>query len=258
MEQKFSEDNPIQTMPNQAESKTDLIKPLETAKNKGGNFLTVLLSILLIIASLIAGLFAYQTQKLVKEITKLQNSPTPITSIGTPQTLDPMKDWKIYRDENYSYELSYPQTIYKQLRCLDEGFILKRIWNNENPILSPQPETETKIYKCDRPAPLPYSFEIVTKNEPFTMPTSTSDYNVVSENIKINNIDAIKYTSNLISEPENDRMPLVGWYSQIFFKKNGVYFLIYFGDGKDNLEIFNQILSTFKFIDAKPTTSPLQ
>ena len=42
---------------------------------KNNNFLIYLLSILLLISVLIAGFFAYQTQKLVKEITKLE---TPV------------------------------------------------------------------------------------------------------------------------------------------------------------------------------------
>ena len=50
-------------------------------KPKNNNFIVTLLSVLLLISVFIAGFFAYQTQNLVKEITKLQVTPTPIATI---------------------------------------------------------------------------------------------------------------------------------------------------------------------------------
>lgn len=53
---------------------------------KSNGFLISLLSILLLLAVLIAGFFAYQTQNLVKEIVKLQPTPTPIATVTPPPT----------------------------------------------------------------------------------------------------------------------------------------------------------------------------
>lgn len=44
---------------------------------KQSNFLVILLSILLLVAVLIAGFFAYQTQKLVGELNTVKQEPTP-------------------------------------------------------------------------------------------------------------------------------------------------------------------------------------
>lgn len=56
--------------------------------NKQSSFLVNLLSILLLVSCLIAGFFAYQTQNLVKELTKLKTSPKPIATIAP--TPDPI------------------------------------------------------------------------------------------------------------------------------------------------------------------------
>lgn len=68
-------------------------------EQKQSNFLVTLLSILLIISCLIAGFFAYQTQKLVKEITKIKNVPTPVAiATPTPDLITSEKAAEIVRD----------------------------------------------------------------------------------------------------------------------------------------------------------------
>jgi len=82
---------------------------------KQPNFLITLLSILLLISCLIAGFFAYQTQKLVKELTvyNLQSEETPIAT-SSP---DPVVDWKAYTNSElvFSFKiapiLKYPEVI---------------------------------------------------------------------------------------------------------------------------------------------------
>lgn len=48
---------------------------------KQSNFLVILLSVLLFISVVIAGFFAFQTQKLVKELTMLRTQTTPVTTV---------------------------------------------------------------------------------------------------------------------------------------------------------------------------------
>lgn len=72
---------------------------------KQSNFLVTLLSILLSISVFIAGFFAFQTQNLVKELTKLQVTPTPIATIEP----DPTTSWKTYK--NYLFSISYPSDV---------------------------------------------------------------------------------------------------------------------------------------------------
>lgn len=68
---------------------TPEVQPIVPVKTN--NFLVVLLSILLFLAVSIAGFFAYQTQKLVKELR--------VMSDELKQTTDPIADWKIYTNQ---------------------------------------------------------------------------------------------------------------------------------------------------------------
>ena len=57
--------------------------PILPEQPKQSNFLTVLLSVLLLLSVSIAGFFAYQTQKLVKELNLVKVVPTPATEEPT-------------------------------------------------------------------------------------------------------------------------------------------------------------------------------
>lgn len=70
---------------------------------KQSNFLVTLLSILLLISCLIAGFFAYQTQNLVKELTKQRNI------VETTETTKTKPDYETYNDSVYKYSLNYPK-----------------------------------------------------------------------------------------------------------------------------------------------------
>lgn len=81
--------------------------PNESVIQKPNSFLITLLSILLLISCLIAGFFAWQTQKLVKELTAYRLQPTA-TQTPTP-TPDPTAGWKTYTNEEYKFSFKYPQ-----------------------------------------------------------------------------------------------------------------------------------------------------
>ncbi|MDP3918172.1 MAG: hypothetical protein Q8Q30_03300 [Candidatus Woesebacteria bacterium] len=89
---------------------------------KQSNFLIILLSVLLLLSVLIAGFFAYQTQKLVNEL-KIKNEelrnvavattePTvePVATNSASATPDPTANWKTYTNTEYKYSISYPLT----------------------------------------------------------------------------------------------------------------------------------------------------
>lgn len=87
---------------------------------KTNNFLVILLSVLLFVSVSIAGFFAFQTQKLVKELTALKSEEKVVavaTEIPTTEpvatdstTVDPTADWKTYTNIAYKYSISYPST----------------------------------------------------------------------------------------------------------------------------------------------------
>ncbi len=74
---------------------------------KQNNSLIIILSILLPLSVSITGFFAYQTQMLVKELTLLKSSPTPLSV--DESLVDPTEDWKTYSNEKFSFR--YPDTV---------------------------------------------------------------------------------------------------------------------------------------------------
>lgn len=83
--------------------------PVIQLPSKSNNFLITLLSILLLISCIIAGFFAYQTQKLAKESTaysvQIKQTRTPIAE----PALDSTVGWKTYTNEIHSFSLKYPE-----------------------------------------------------------------------------------------------------------------------------------------------------
>lgn len=83
---------------------------------KQNNFLVILLSILLFISCVIAGFFAYQTQKLVAEVTgyreQLKQTLVPTTNNLQPSiTPDPTLNWKTYTNTKYNFSFRYPSNF---------------------------------------------------------------------------------------------------------------------------------------------------
>lgn len=97
---------------------TTVVTPQVMAEQpKQSNFLVILLSFLLITSLAIAGFFAFQTQKLVKELTLLRIEPTPMDKVelttepvatSSSMTVDPTAGWKTYTNQKYNFTLSYP------------------------------------------------------------------------------------------------------------------------------------------------------
>lgn len=105
-------DNPQLTPVSNQQSETLNQKPQSS-------FLTILLSTLLIIACVIAGFFAWQTQNLVKELQMISNESkqTPLPT----STSDSMTNWKTYSNSELSFSfkitplLTYPEIIVPSL-----------------------------------------------------------------------------------------------------------------------------------------------
>lgn len=100
---------------------TPLVTPQVVIEQpKRSNFLVILLSVLLLLAVSIAGFFAFQTQKLVKELTVLKNEEKVVAVATTEPTtepvatelseVDPTVNWKTYIDPQQRYSIKYPLT----------------------------------------------------------------------------------------------------------------------------------------------------
>lgn len=82
-------------------------------RSKANSFLVVLLPILLFVSVAIAGFFAFQTQKLVKELQEVRNEKISIPNVVveptyTPvATIDLITGWKTYNNEGF-FTFQYP------------------------------------------------------------------------------------------------------------------------------------------------------
>lgn len=85
--------------------------PLEPPKPKNNSFLIILLSVLLLLATSLAFFFALQTQKLSKELAQLQvqvqSTPTPTASQAPTGDL---ANWKTYTNSIDNFSFKYPST----------------------------------------------------------------------------------------------------------------------------------------------------
>lgn len=117
------QENQISQIPTVDSPQTTVIQTVDE-KPKKNNFLVILLSILLVLSLAIAGFFAYQTQKLAKELSgfKNQNLATPTSE---PESTFPMytepnnptADWKTYKVNELGIEFKLP----KQLGMLENS-----------------------------------------------------------------------------------------------------------------------------------------
>lgn len=88
--------------------------PLKKTVTRSDNFLVILLSILLVLASLIAVFFGLQKQKLANELQEIRNEKVvEIESTPNP-TIDAMTGWETYANTEYNFSIKYPSN-YKLL-----------------------------------------------------------------------------------------------------------------------------------------------
>lgn len=210
-----------------------------TEQPKPNNFLVILLSVLLIISVAISGFFAFQTQKLVKELTGLRTTSAPVAT--TIPTAEPTTNWKSYTNKVYSFKLPIDWNTYIGVSegKNDQIFVaplaktiqIKKMWESGSgfgggPFLnmSIQMDNDIKNY----------------------VPKSDEYQKVTAKDIIVSGIASKLYvTEVLLSSPMGE--PGDKLYSVQILYKNNAYNIQLF-DGQYKTE-FDQILSTFKFLD---------
>ncbi len=219
-------------------SVSESVNPVASAlandqKPKTNSFLVILLSILLFISVSIAGFFAFQNQKLIKEITASKIMPTPVVTDEPIAISDPTADWETYTNEENGYSIKFPKNIYIRLGCLGEELLLQRYDGVNRPPLA----------MVDCPRDSRYSLESKTFTSIQNEPEETNYYNIVKKDIEIGGILGKLYTFTFT---EIEDGPYPKWYVKALVNKNNKTYEIYFDD-KEYLNVFDQILSTFRF-----------
>jgi hypothetical protein len=210
----------------------DLVVPvvdsqkIPVQESKKSNFLIILLSILLVLSISIAVFFAYQTQKLVKEIANLQVTSTPIvstepsptqTSSFTPYnfTVDPKTGWKIFSKMmglTFQFPSDWTEQPNYSLQSKDKSM---EIWINSASSGIEGFKLEKTIKKTINDTSLDINYSIGTKNNFF----DNLDKSLIHFIFKVNN-------------------------------KDFVFAFIYSNENKISSEnVFDQIFSTIKFIN---------
>lgn len=111
--------------------------PVTPVNQKTSNFLIILLSILLFISVVIAGFFAYQTQKLVNELNVLRNQPNPVAT--TEPTAEPF----------VADSTSIPMSVSNLFDSINKKFKLNLVPVEENQFYSPSGLIGKKSWKID-------------------------------------------------------------------------------------------------------------
>lgn len=235
----------------------DTSVPVSNETPKQNNFLVVLLSVLLFVAVVIAGFFAYQTQKLVKELNNIKNntnSPVATSTSEANTSFDITVDWKTYNDEKNGYLFKYPSTW--KIVDLGTGSKYKDIYNTGYLLYKSDPTVECGGSvgmggggPCDNSASIQFSVGNITS------PIEDFDQSYWGRGFIIKNktdmvIDGVSvvmaYTGGKIPEATIFKIsPTKQVYvTTEFFEDKSKSDNLY---NKDTVNEINQILSSFKF-----------
>ena len=190
---------------------------------------------LFVLASLSVVIFLYYQNQQLKNILTTYQSATP-----TPKaTNDPTANWKTFTDSKYGYSVKYPpQGIYR-INCEGEQDLFYLIKSAQTDLLEPQ--------NCARDSRFNLEIVVLTKQ-----PTIDDRYLATSSAYTVGGIEA---TKTIYTQKPNFEGPGASWYTEVNFKKGNYYYQAYTGD-KDLEQTLDQILSTFKFIEAAKSPSP--
>lgn len=232
-------------------------QPLPAQAGKQSNFLIILLSVLLLLSVSIAGFFAYQTQKLAKELA-MAKSEEKVVALVTPEpTVEPIATngtvvdtttWNLYINKKYGFQIKYPKPFSVELSNKYDSFTdelfkingLDFLVMQIEPIktLEKDPEVWWSMQKTDPFVNRPVSCykKIITKSIPSRY-VGTLD----------NAIDpVINFDKNVVLLRQSDESPCnEPPFNQIILVSTNIGEILaiqegYSGDGE-------QILSTFKF-----------
>ncbi|MBI4065139.1 hypothetical protein HY409_02120 [Candidatus Gottesmanbacteria bacterium] len=195
------------------------------------------------------GYLGYQNWQLkqqvnrLDEIIKVDNAPMPSPTSFSDLYREPngsaaTADWEIYTNIENGYSLKYPNQGLLRLICPGEELTVTNdgVGNQVGPV---------EMSTCARGGR--YTLETKTYNSIQPEPEKTKYYTVEGKSINLSGIQAKQY---IFTFTNVETGPFPFWYTLARVNKNGKTYEIYF-DEKESLYIFDQILSTFRFLDQK-------
>lgn len=202
-------------------------KPVEPILPKKDSALTVILSVLLIVATAIAALLVYQNQKLVKRLKEYQ--PAQTVPSPTPTT-DPTAGWKVYSDQKTGIEFKYPADWEISFGENKNMVIsLTKIDKSQELVLYPGDVKEEAKYQIN--ISLPPNFNS-------TIPDN-------AEKVTVGGLDGFRFTQG--------GGPASGLSTVVVIKAKDYRFsywaMAHSETHNKYLGVFDQILTTFKFVD---------
>ncbi|KKP47716.1 MAG: hypothetical protein UR39_C0003G0118 [Candidatus Woesebacteria bacterium GW2011_GWA1_33_30] len=207
---------------------------LDKMKNnpKQNNSLIILLSVLLLISCIIAGIFAYQVQNLTKEIKKLKTEQL-LTQTPAP-TLDLTANWKTYTNEDLSFK--YPSD-----------------WLRSGDVISPDMpgSPHNNLY--------PYGLFLNVFDKNATLKTNAYTYSGCMKETSTQTVNGVFIKRfieiNTGQCKDRDQKQRIIWIVPSASSYGPSVAVFYQVDDSEQVEqIVTQILSTFKFLDNEITS----
>jgi len=159
------------------------------------------------------------------------STPEPVPVSGNEEPTDPTADWKTYRNEEYGFEVKYPEGWSYEKKGLPLGKSTQFTDINGEHVLS----INNPIREIG------YENLSLVENSKIRIP-NTDEY-----------FDKTIYKSGI----EGEGLILVLWNLENF-KLSGEISISYKGENDPNIKILDQILSTFKFIEVDDSTANWQ
>jgi len=214
------------------------VSPVFPKKN---NLVAILLSVLLLITLLISGYLFLQVQKLSKQLAQLQvqvqATPIPSPAEVSSPTPDPTANWKTYTNDEFKFSLKYPNSW--DIKMLGSN-------NSKTLIIAPQ-DIIAKLPDGGFGGGSFLTLSINFYDQPQSIPKSDKSWLIGQvSSTTIDYKPAQRYTAQVLQDfPGFAKGDLV---DTVIVKNNDLYFKIDFMK-KEYKTIFNQILSTFKFME---------
>lgn len=218
------------------------VQPIASAPPKSTNFLLIGLIVIFVAALTSGGTFLFMSQKQkVAEVIPLSQVQTKPTAIPTT---DPTANWKTYINNNLGFSFKYPSdwilteptktdvvevSKEKQSKVVNGPKINVNYYSNPKNLTLQELDQENSSYNNMQGKTNPGLYS--TKNTPFI----------------IGGINGFYQQNNLVCEPEVCPRYIVPTKDNVL-----LIYLHFFGNQQDQIgqkKVFDQILSTFKFIN---------